>query len=192
MKSSKARMVVLLAASLSGGCATYPPGPSVMALPGSGANFDQFQRDDMDCQVYAQQAAGMSTRQSGEKGAVDSAVVGTMVGAAAGALLGAASGDAAAGAAIGAGSGLIIGAASGSDAYGVSGARTQDRYDTAYVQCMYARGHQVPVPAGVAAARQAQPAPAYATPAPTSAPAPAPGAPVGAYPPPGTPPPPGY
>ncbi len=152
-----------------------------MALPGTGSSFDQFRIDDSSCQVYAQQAAGFSTRQSAQQGALDSAVIGAAVGAAAGALIGAASGDPAAGAAIGGGSGLLLGSAAGADAYSISGSRTQDRYDTAYVQCMYGRGHQVPVPVSVAAANRGQ---ADVVTAPVSRP--------GAYPPPGTPPPPGY
>lgn len=160
-----------------GACATYPPGPSVTALPGSGLTFDQFRIDDANCRAYAQQSAGGAAQQAAGKGAFDSAAAGTVVGAAAGALIGAASGDPAAGAAIGAGSGLLLGSAAGTDAYAISGSRTQNRYDTGYVQCMYGHGHQVPVPASVAAAQRATAPPAAR--------------PTG-YPPPGTPPPPGY
>ncbi|MSR13395.1 MAG: hypothetical protein EXR86_02305 [Gammaproteobacteria bacterium] len=157
------------------GCATTPSGPSVMSLPGTAANFDQFRTDDMDCQAYARHATGQVTSQhAASTSGVNSAAVGTVVGAAAGALLGAASGNPGAGAAIGAGGGLIIGSAAGTDAYAVGGMATQDRYDNAYVQCMYANGHQVPVSSSVAANLQP------ATPS------------AGAYPPPGTPPPPGY
>ena len=137
------------------GCATYPTGPSRMALPGTGADFTQFQTDDMSCQSHAQRASGaLSAQQSAQKSAVDSAVVGTVVGAAAGAAIGAATGSPAVGAGIGAGSGLLLGSASGTDAYSTSGYRMQDRYDNAYIQCMYAHGHQVPVPASVAAQQQ--------------------------------------
>ncbi len=189
------RSIILVAALGLSACATYPTGPSRMALPGTTSTFDQFQYDDMQCRTYAMQQSGAVTAQEGaEKSAIDSAAVGTMVGAAAGALIGAASGDAAAGAGIGAGSGLLLGSAAGTDAYATGGYRMQDRYDDAYIQCMYARGHQVPVPASVAAAYQAQPAqnvvapvPPANTPPPGSAPAP-----TSAYPPPGTPPPPGY
>lgn len=177
MRKSTATACVLLVAGLAG-CTTLPSGPGVMALPGSGATFAQFRADDLECQGYARQATGIaSPQQAAEDSAVRSAVVGTAVGAAAGALMGAASGDAGAGAAIGAGSGLIVGSAAGSGAYGASGWQIQERYDAAYVQCMYAKGHQVPVPAGFAA----QPAAPVAPPAyPPS------------YPPANTPPPPGY
>lgn len=180
----------IVLALLGSGCAVYPTGPSRMALPGTQATFEQFQADDRACQGYAMQASGaLSAQQGAQKGAVDSAAVGTVVGAAAGALIGAAAGDPAVGAGIGAGSGLLLGSASGTDAYRASGYRMQDRYDNAYIQCMYARGHQVPVPASVAAQINAQPAPAQVQPAP-SASGVAPG--QSAYPPPNTPPPPGY
>jgi hypothetical protein len=172
---------VLLAAGLAG-CTTIPDGPGVMALPGSGASFDRFRADDFDCQSYARQTTGIaSPQQAAEQSAVRSAVVGTAVGAAAGALMGAAGGDAGAGAAMGAGSGLIVGSAAGSGAYGTSAWQVQERYDAAYVQCMYAKGHQVPVPASVAAQ---QSAPAWAAAPPPAAPS--------SYPPPNAPPPPGY
>ncbi|MEQ8230086.1 MAG: glycine zipper family protein [Gammaproteobacteria bacterium] len=194
MRFLKHSLTLVAALGLSA-CATYPTGPSRMALPGTASSFDQFQFDDVQCRNYAaQQSGAQSAQQAAEKSAVDSAAVGTAVGAAAGALIGAASGDAGAGAAIGAGSGLLLGAAGGSDAYSTGGYRMQDRYDNAYIQCMYARGHQVPVPASVAAAYQAQPSPNVVAPAPSSntpPPGSAPAAPS-AYPPPGTPPPPGY
>jgi hypothetical protein len=178
-----AATLLVLAAGIAG-CTTIPNGPGVMALPGSGMDFDQFRADDFDCQAYARQTTGMeSPQQAAEQSAMNSAVVGTAVGAAAGALMGSATGDAGAGAALGAGSGLIVGSAAGSGAYGASAWQIQERYDAAYVQCMYANGHQVPVPASVAAQQQAAPARQYAPP-----PSPVPSA----YPPANAPPPPGY
>lgn len=170
-----------LAALLMAGCATYPPGPGVMVLPNQSASFEQFQYDDYQCQSYARNAlGGESSGTNATKGAMDSAATGAVVGAMAGALLGAASGNAGSGAAIGAGSGLVLGAATGTDAYQTGGAMAQDRYDTAYIQCMYAKGHQVPV--SRAAQQYTQ------QPAPTVPQAP----PAGSYPPANTPPPPGY
>jgi hypothetical protein len=189
--------VFALAVGLAG-CATYPSGPSMMALPGTGASFDQFRADDASCQAYAQQMIGHGPNEAAASSTANSAAVGTLLGAAAGAMIGAASGNPGAGAAIGGGSGLVLGGAAGSDAYATTGYRQQDRYDNAYIQCMYARGHQVPVPASAAAAYQQQaPAPYPGTPAPAPSPGtpttppvnPAPGS---AYPPPGTAPPPGY
>ncbi len=179
------RLPVLVASALLSGCVTYPSGPSMLALPGTSTSFEQFRGDDFSCQSYAQQATGQtSAQQAATDSGVNSAAVGTVVGAAAGALLGAAAGNPAAGAAIGAGGGLLVGSTAGTDAYGASGYGAQDRYDNAYIQCMYAKGHQVPVPAEVAEAQYPAPRPPM-----SSYPAPAP---AGLYPPPGTPPPPGY
>jgi hypothetical protein len=180
MKLSRYSIAAL--ALVLGGCASYPIGPSVTALPGSGATFDKFRIDDLNCQQYAQQASGASAGQAAQKGALDSAVVGTAVGAAAGAMIGAASGNPGAGAAIGGGSGLLLGSVAGTDAYGISGSRAQERYDTAYIQCMYGNGHQVPVPANVAAALSAAAGP-QAQPRTNI---------TYGYPPPDAPPPPGY
>ncbi len=188
MKYTSPIAMLALCGSLAA-CATYPTGPSMMALPGNGASFDQFRADDYQCQSYAQQTLGLqSPQQSASNSGLNSAAVGTAVGAAAGALLGAASGNAGAGAAIGAGSGLILGSAAGTDSYATTGYLAQQRYDDAYIQCMYAKGHQVPVPASVA--NYQQPAPSYVAPPPTG-PVTVPPA-GGSYPPPGTPAPPGY
>src|SRR5216683_2894689 len=103
------------------------------------------------------------------------------VGADFGAAIGAAAGAPATGAAVGAGAGLLGGTTVGAgNAYGAS-ISVQRRYDIAYMQCMYAKGNQIPVPG----ARQ----PAYTSAA--SPPPPPPSAPPpSAPPPPGVPPPP--
>jgi len=134
-------VVVLL-----GGCAMTPAGPTVLALPGTGKPFDQFQADDAACRSWAfQQAGGVTPGGAASSSAAASAALGTVLGAAAGAAIGAATGNPAAGAAIGAGGGLVTGGAFGLGAAQWSGAEAQHRYDTAYVQCMYARGNRVPV-----------------------------------------------
>jgi hypothetical protein len=46
---------------------------------------------------------------------------------------------------IGAGTGLLVGSAVGSGAATTSGYVAQQRYDISYIQCMYAKGHRVPV-----------------------------------------------
>ena len=180
-------------------CATYPQGPSVSALPGSYATYDQFRANETECRAYARETIGPPPTEGGSDIGVKSAAVGTMVGAAAGALLGSASGNAGSGAAGGAGLGLLFGSVVGSEAARTGSMTQQQIYDSAYVECMYAKGHQVPVSASVAArvdaerrgaeARQAAQWP-NATVPPPGAIAPPPQAP--AYPPPGTPPPPGY
>ncbi len=138
------------------GCTTVPTGPSRMALPGSGKDFDQFRMDDASCRQYALQTSGATPTETQENSAVKSAVVGTAVGAVAGAAIGGNS----RGAATGAGVGLLMGALAGASAGDQSAYTVQRRYDNGYVQCMYAKGHRVPVPAGMAQSRQAQAQPA--------------------------------
>jgi len=53
--------------------------------------------------------------------------------------------------------GLIVGSASGAEASRSAVYGSQRHYDHAYVQCMYARGHRVPV-SGVYTPNQAAPA----------------------------------
>ncbi|UOA07292.1 glycine zipper family protein [Methylobacter sp. S3L5C] len=128
------------------GCVSMPSGPSVMVLPGSGMSFERFSTDNSVCQQFASfQVGGTTANQAQMSSGFTSAAVGTAVGAAAGAAIGAASGNAAAGAAIGSGTGLIGGSMVGVGKASSSYYEAQQRYDTAYIQCMYAKGHQVPV-----------------------------------------------
>jgi hypothetical protein len=127
------------AALLLAGCVSMPSGPSVMVLPGSGASFDQFRADDLDCRGYAANQAGTSPNSAAANSGVASAAIGTAIGAAAGAAFGGSSG-----AATGAGVGLLGGSMYGaSTAYGSQYA-AQRAYDNSYTQCMYAKGHKVP------------------------------------------------
>ncbi len=159
--------VILLAS----GCASLPNGPGVMVLPGAGVSFEQFRNDDAVCQQFAHyQVGGTTANQASVNSGVTSAVVGTAVGAAAGAALGGGRG-----AAIGAGTGLVGGSMVGAGAGQSSMDELQQRYDTAYIQCMYAKGHQVPVSGQFTGSipRQAMP-PASDIPPPPSGPPPAP------------------
>ena len=146
-----------------GGCASIPSGPSVMALPGSSKTFDEFRFDDSDCQHYAfQQIGGTTAEQAANDSAIRTAAVGTVVGAVAGAAIGGSRG-----AGIGAGTGLIFGSVAGTSEHGQRSAYgTQKRYDNAYVQCMYSKGHRVPVSASMSQMMQQSPPPAaYSPPA---------------------------
>lgn len=156
--STKATMLGFL---LLGGCATMPVGPSVLVLPGTGKPFEQFEEDNAVCQNWASQQTGAEPQQAGQTQAAASAAVGTLVGAAAGAAIGAASGNAAAGAAIGGGSGLLLGTAYGTDSGRGWYSELQRRYDNAFLQCMYAKGNQIPMSAPPAGA-------SYGTPPPSS------------------------
>jgi len=126
------------------GCATIPAGPGVMVLPASGTPFDAFQSDDYACKQWALEQIQVSPNETINRNIAGGAAIGTLLGAGLGAAIGAASGNAAAGAAIGAGSGLIGGAAAASAPAHAAGWEAQRRYDIAYQQCMYARGHQIP------------------------------------------------
>jgi hypothetical protein len=135
-------------------CAVAPPqGPSVMALPAQGKNFDAFQQDDAVCRGFAtQQTGGASAAQAANNSAVGSAVIGTALGAGLGAALGSVGGALGAGAAIGGATGLLAGSAIGAGNAQASGANVQARYDTAYTQCMYSKGNSVQgAPGGYAA-----------------------------------------
>ena len=123
-------------------CVSVPTGPAVMVLPGTGKSFDQFRFDDGECRQFAyEQIGGQTAARAQENSAVTSAVVGTAVGALAGAAIGGNS----SGAAVGAGVGLLGGSMAGSGAAQSSAYGSQQRYDVAYQQCMYAKGHRIPV-----------------------------------------------
>ena len=131
-------------ALLVSGCVTMPVGPSVLVLPGPGKSFENFQTDDYVCRRWAEQQIGMTAQETANENTVTGAAVGTAIGAGTGALLGAATGHAGAGAAIGAGSGLLVGTAAGAGSGQEYGWQAQQRYDYAYVQCMYSKGNEVP------------------------------------------------
>jgi hypothetical protein len=160
------RIALPVSLLLLAGCVSIPTGPSVATFPGTGRSFDQFRADDAECRRHASDSiGGRDPARAQVDSAVASAAVGTAVGALAGAALGGSQG-----AATGAGVGLLFGGAAGAGAANASGQATQQRYDTAFVQCMYAKGHKVPssglarsVVAGPAAR---PPAPAVQAPAP--------------------------
>ena len=117
----KHRIIVFLFLALlvMGGCATIPKGPSVMVLPPPEKPFEVFQADDAVCRTWAAQQIGLSPQETVNQNTVT-------------------------GAAIGAASGLLLGTAAGADSARVYGWEAQRRYDIAYMQCMYAKGNQIP------------------------------------------------
>ena len=158
MRTRILSVAVLLALA---GCVSVPSGPSVMSLPGSGMSFDRFRADDQDCRQFASaQVGGASPNQAAADSGVTSAAVGTAIGAAAGAAI-----DGSAGAAAGAGVGLLFGALAGSGAANASAYSLQHRYNVGYTQCMYAKGHKVPV-SGEYASMNGRSAPRNYTPPP--------------------------
>ena len=140
-------------------CATVPTGPSVMVLPGTGKNFEQFQTDDGVCRQWAAQQTGTTRKKAATTSTVTGAAAGTAVGAAAGAAIGAAAGSPATGAAVGAGGGLLGGTAIGAGNAYDAGSSVQRRYDMTYMQCMYAKGNQIPVGRGSTSYSSPQAAP---------------------------------
>ena len=178
------KLLAPVTALILAGCVALPTGPSVMVLPGTGRSFDQFRYDEGVCRQYAYQEIGGQTAEKAQIDAgVTSAVVGTAVGALAGAAIGGHSRDTA----TGAGVGLLMGSAMGSSAASASAYDAQRRFDQAYIQCMYAKGHRVPLPQGYSAPRYSAP-PTYASPPPPAAPR-EPAYTVPPPPPPGAPPP---
>jgi YMGG-like Gly-zipper len=171
------------------GCVTAPIGPRVTTLPGTGKSFEQFRADEGSCRNYASDSiGGQAAAQTSIDNAVGSAVLGTAIGAVAGAALGGNQG-----AAVGAGFGLFAGSAIGADQAQASAYGAQRRYDQAYVQCMYGKGHRVPVSARYVSGRdptyyRPRPAASYPPPPPGYSPPPPHGYPP--PPPPGVPPPP--
>jgi len=135
---------LLMAAAVLAGCATIPAGPGVMVLPAPGTPFEAFQSDDSTCKQWALQQIQVPPNETVNRNIAGGAAVGTLVGAGLGAAIGSASGNAATGAAIGAGSGFIGGAAAASGPAYAAGWEAQRRYDFAYQQCMYSKGHQIP------------------------------------------------
>lgn len=145
MKTSLSMAVLVLSAGLTA-CATNPSGPSNMALPGTGKNFNVFRFDDRSCRDYAlAQIGGKSVNQQYNASLATTTAVGTVLGAAIGAAAGGGEG-----AAVGAGMGALTGGAIGANTASVSGMNAHDKYDNAYYQCMYAAGHRIPVPASMA------------------------------------------
>ncbi|MGZ5011096.1 MAG: hypothetical protein ACXV74_09080 [Methylobacter sp.] len=85
-------LTILISVFLLSACSTMPSGPSVLILPGTGKNFDQFHNDDLMCRQFAH--AQLSTSQKEPNSAEEG----------------------------------------------------QQNYDIIYIQCMYGKGHRVPVP----------------------------------------------
>lgn len=165
------RSGLLVGALFLGACTVLPTGPSVMVLPGTGQSIESFRMDDSYCRQYAHiQIGGKTAGEASRESAVTSAAVGAAVGAVAGAAIG---GDGR-GAATGAGVGLLLGSASGADSARASGVGTQRQYDNAYIQCMYSKGHRVPVPASMAYPRAVRSTDAGLPPPPPGAPPPPP------------------
>jgi len=129
----------------------------VFVYPKQGQSQEQFQRDQGDCHVWAQNQTGVNPMQQQAYVAPPpqqgGAVRGAAGGAAVGAIGGAIGGNAGKGAAIGAGVGAVVGRSrqnranrAQQDAVNQANAQQQgnlQRYEQAYSACMGGRGYQV-------------------------------------------------
>lgn len=162
--------IVLPALLALGACVSLPSGPSVLVLPGTGKSFDQFRFDETDCRQYSSALlGGKDANAAAAEAGLKSAAVGTALGAVAGAAIGGRSG-----AAVGAGGGALVGGAAGTGAASTSQYGLQRRYDNAYIQCMYAKGHRVPVAGSFTSAPPANTPPPPPPPPPSATPPPPP------------------
>jgi Glycine-zipper domain len=133
-------LALLASTCMLAACAsTVPTGPMVDAHPGRGKSPEAFNRDDIACQVTAQNAVGQTPGGAANEAAAGSAVAGTLLGAGAGAAIGSASGRMGAGAAIGAGTGLLAGSLIGAGNARAAAGSVQAQYDSVYARCMAAR-----------------------------------------------------
>jgi hypothetical protein len=137
-------MVIFVMVGIIGGCTAVPQGPTVQVLPGRAHSFAEFQRSDVSCRQYATTQQQETPEGLQAQAAVRSALLAGALGAGLGAGIGAATGSPGKGAAIGAASGTAVGTAGGLTASQRALAQWQAVYDTAYTQCMYAEGHQIP------------------------------------------------
>jgi len=140
----KLHSILLVGATLSNlvltACVSAPTGPTITVMPREGKPFEVFKKEDQECREFAQNSVQDGNAAALKAGAI-SAATGAAIGAAAGAMYQGGSGpNVGTGAAIG----MVGGAAVG--AMGASNKETQaqTQYNTAYQQCMYAKGNQVP------------------------------------------------
>ncbi|HEX7969756.1 MAG TPA: glycine zipper family protein, partial [Stellaceae bacterium] len=129
---------VIAALALLGGCVSPPIGPTVAVLPAPGKPLEKFAEEDAYCREYARQQVALVPEQVDSQ-LIGSAVVGTLLGAGLGAAVGRGPG-----AAFGAATGTLIGTGMASGNAAWAQMTIQQRYDVAYMQCMYAKGNQVP------------------------------------------------
>ena len=141
MSALSGRLKILRSAAalvLLGGCVSQPIGPTVTVLPAPGKPFDVFSEEDAYCRDFARQQVAGAPEQANSQ-VIASAIVGTLLGAGLGAAVGAGRG-----AALGAATGTLIGTGVGPSNGAWTQMSVQQCYNVAYMQCMYAKGNQVP------------------------------------------------
>lgn len=121
-------------------CVSAPTGPTITIMPREGKSFEDFKKDDEECRAFAAQSVKDGNAAALKEGAISTAT-GAAIGAAAGALYqGGSSTNVGTGAAIG----MVGGAAVGAMGAASKESQAQTQYNTAYQQCMYTKGNQVP------------------------------------------------
>ncbi len=138
MKPIDPKFAGLLAALFLNACVTAPIGPTVQVMPGPHKQFAEFQEDQAVCKSFAQQQIGDAQQQLNQQQAVG-VIGGVLLGAALGGAVGGGNG-----AGIGAASGAAAGTAVGTGVAANTQTTLQMQYDTAYSQCMFTKGDQVP------------------------------------------------
>ncbi len=133
MKTRLAAVAAISALVLLEGCVTQPYGPTVPVMPGNGKSLSEFQRDDAQCQDFADSRVAGRAHQANNR-SVTNAILTTALGAGLGAAVGGGRG-----AAIGAASGAVVGTAIGSNDSRYSQESLQGQYNLAYAQCMKAK-----------------------------------------------------
>ena len=123
---------------LLGACATQPTGPAVTVMPSPNKPFAVFQADQTMCKQHADSQVAGGALQANTQQILTTAISTVLTGGLGAAISGAR------GAGIGAGIGALGGTAVGAGPAGRAQDSLQQRYDSAYAQCMYSRGNQVP------------------------------------------------
>ncbi|MGE4482719.1 hypothetical protein [Acidocella sp.] len=126
-----------------------PTQPTVVAMPGQGKSWDQFQADNAYCKSYAasQMPNGGQVAQASQNNSTMTTAAGALLGAGLGAALASGPhGNPGVGAAIGAGVGALGGAAVAGNNTQATADSLQGRYDVAYAQCMVGHGESIQQP----------------------------------------------
>lgn len=133
-------LLALMATIVLSACVSAPTGPTIAIMPREGKSFEEFKKDDDECRAFAAKSVQDGNTAALKEGAISTAT-GAAIGAAAGALYqGGSSKNVGTGAAIG----MVGGAAVGAMGASSKETQAQTQYNTAYQQCMYTKGNQVP------------------------------------------------
>ncbi len=133
-------LLALMATIVLSACVSAPTGPTITIMPREGKSFEEFKKDDDECRAFAAKSVQDGNTAALKEGAISTAT-GAAIGAAAGALYqGGSSKNVGTGAAIG----MVGGAAVGAMGASSKETQAQTQYNTAYQQCMYTKGNQVP------------------------------------------------